>query len=51
MALELTHNLAEGAGGASLAAALACREAIAGKRVVCIMSGGNLDIARLRAIL
>jgi threonine dehydratase len=51
MALELTHNLAEGAGAASLAAALACRQAIAGKRVVCVMSGGNVDIARLRAIL
>lgn len=51
LALELTHNLAEGAGGASLAAARRCRERIAGKRVVCVMSGGNLDLARLRYLL
>lgn len=48
LALEFTHNLAEGAGGASLAAARKCRDRIAGKRVVCVMSGGNLDFERLR---
>ncbi len=51
MALELTHNLAEGAGGASLAAAEKWRDRIAGARVVCVMSGGNMDMARLRTIL
>jgi threonine dehydratase len=51
MALEFTHNLAEGAGGASLAAALKWKERIAGTRVVCVMSGGNIDPARLRLIL
>ncbi len=51
MALELTHNLAEGAGGASLAAAAKWRDRIAGTRVVCVMSGGNMDPARLRTIL
>lgn len=51
MALRLTHNLAEGAGGAALAAASQWKERIAGQRVVCVMSGGNLDPARLRDIL
>jgi len=51
LALRLTHNLAEGAGGAAIAAALKCRDQIAGQRVVCVMSGGNLDPARLRQIL
>ena len=51
LALELTHNLAEGAGAASIAAAVKCRERIAGKRVVCVMSGGNLDYGRLKLLL
>jgi threonine dehydratase len=51
LALELTHNLAEGAGAASIAAAVKCRHRIAGTRVVCVMSGGNLDYARLRGIV
>jgi len=50
-ALELTHNLAEGAGGASLAAAQKWKDRIAGTRIVCVMSGGNMDPARLRTIL
>ena len=51
MALELTQNLAEGAGGASLAAAMKWKDRIAGQRVVCVMSGGNIDYARLQSIL
>ena len=51
MALRLTHNLAEGAGAAALAAASQWKDRIAGQRVVCVMSGGNLDPARLRDIL
>ncbi len=51
MALDLTHNLAEGAGAASLAAALRCRARLQGRRVVCVMSGGNVDLAVLRGIL
>jgi threonine dehydratase len=51
MALDLTHNLAEGAGAAALAAAFKCLHQIAGSRVVCVMSGGNIDPGRLRAIL
>ena len=43
LALRATHNLAEGAGAASLAAAVKLRSALAGKKVVCVMSGGNID--------
>jgi threonine dehydratase len=51
LALRATHNLAEGAGGASLAAAMKLRDALRGKRVVSVMSGGNLDAAKLRWVL
>ncbi|MEY4635160.1 MAG: L-threonine dehydratase catabolic TdcB [Acidobacteriota bacterium] len=51
LALRTTHNLAEGAGSASLAAAMKLKGQLAGKRVVCIMSGGNLDQARLKWVL
>ncbi|MEX2647461.1 MAG: threonine dehydratase [Alphaproteobacteria bacterium] len=40
-----THNLAEGAGAAPLAALLKERVAMAGKHVGLILSGGNLDRA------
>ena len=45
--LEQTHNLAEGAGAASLAAAWKERQRLAGKTVVGILSGGNLDLSQL----
>lgn len=51
MTLRATHNLAEGAGAAALAAAHKMRDRHRGQRVVAIMSGGNLDAARLRAIV
>ncbi len=51
VALATTHNLAEGAGGASLAAALKLRSELKGQKVVVVMSGGNLDAARLRWII
>lgn len=51
MLLQHTHNLAEGAGAATLAAALQQRERFVGQRVVAIFSGGNLDLAQLPAIL
>jgi threonine dehydratase len=51
LALTTTHNLAEGAGSAALAAALKLRGDLAGLRVACIMSGGNLDQAKLKAVL
>ncbi len=38
-----THNVAEGAGAAALAAALQQRARLAGKRVAVIQSGGNID--------
>ncbi|OFW40999.1 MAG: threonine ammonia-lyase [Acidobacteria bacterium RIFCSPLOWO2_12_FULL_67_14b] len=51
VALRTTHNLAEGAGAAAIAAAIKQKDDLAGKRVVCIMSGGNLDAAKLTRIL
>lgn len=51
LALRATHNLAEGAGAASLAAAVKLRDRLAGKRVVCVMSGGNIDQATLARIV
>jgi threonine dehydratase len=50
-ALRLTHNLAEAAGAAPLAAAYKSRAMIAGRKVVCVMSGGNIDAATLRSIM
>ena len=38
-----THNLAEGAGAAALAAALQDKPRLGGKRVGLILSGGNID--------
>ncbi len=38
-----THNVAEGAGAAPLAAALQEHRRLAGKRVAVILSGGNID--------
>jgi len=38
-----THNLAEGAGAATLAAALQDKAKIRGKRVGLVLSGGNID--------
>lgn len=49
--LAHTRNLAEGAGAASLAAALKLRQQLAGKRIGVILSGGNLSIDRLRDLL
>jgi threonine dehydratase len=43
-----THNLAEGAGAASLAAALQEKRKLAGKRIGLILSGGNIDFDLFR---
>jgi threonine dehydratase len=51
LALRATHNLAEGAGAASLVAATKIRTQLAGKKVVCVMSGGNIDRATLARVL
>jgi threonine dehydratase len=44
-----THNLAEGAGAAPLAALLQERETMAGKRVGLVLCGGNIDLALFRS--
>lgn len=49
--LEHTHNLAEGAGAAPLAAAIKLRQRLSGKKVVLVMSGGNLGMEQLRRLL
>jgi threonine dehydratase len=51
LALSTTHNLAEGAGAAPLAAARKIADRLRGKSVVCVMSGGNIDRATLSRIL
>jgi len=43
-----THNLAEGAGAAPLAAALQEKSRLAGKKVGVVLSGGNIDLALFR---
>ena len=40
-----THNVAEGAGAAAVAAILKERDGLRGKRVVAVLSGGNVDRA------
>ena len=51
LALRTTHNLAEGAGSAALMAAVKMRGQLQGKKVVCVMSGGNMHTAVLQRIL
>jgi threonine dehydratase len=46
---ERTRVIAEGAGALATAAALSGR--VEGKRIVCIVSGGNIDTAVLARIL
>jgi threonine dehydratase len=46
-----THNLAEGAGGAPLAAAMKERHVLEGKRAAVILSGGNIDMSVFREVL
>ncbi len=49
--IEHTHNLAEGAGAAPLAAALKLGARLAGKNVVLVMTGGNLSMEGLRRLM
>ena len=51
IAFSDTHNLAEGAGAAALAAALQERDRLKGRRVAVIQSGGNIDRAVFAEIL
>ena len=46
-ALRYTHNLAEGSGAAPLAAAKKYEGKLAGKKIGCVMSGGNIDMRTL----
>jgi threonine dehydratase len=49
--LEMQHILAEPAGVASLAAALGAAERVRGRRVVLVVSGSNITLPQLRALL
>ena len=49
--IERAHTLAEGAGAAALAGAIKMRDQIQGKRVVAVVSGGNISIPQLRDVL
>ena len=51
LAIEQTHNLVEAAGAAALAAACKLRERLNGKKVVLIMSGGNITLGQLKELL
>jgi threonine dehydratase len=51
LALRATHNLAEGAGAASIAAAVKLAPSLQGRKVVCVMTGGNIDRATLAKIV
>jgi threonine dehydratase len=46
-----THNLAEGAGAAALAALMREREQMKGKRVGIILTGGNIDAGKFAQVL
>jgi threonine dehydratase len=46
-----THNVAEGAGAAAVAAILQEGERLRGKRVAAVLSGGNVDRAVLAEVL
>ncbi len=50
MSIRWTHNLAEGAGAASLAAGHKLTDRLAGQNVVMIMSGANIDNDTLQAV-
>lgn len=46
-----THNLAEGAGAAALAALMTEKERMKGKRAAVILSGGNIDMDKFATVL
>ena len=48
---ECTHNVAEGAGAASVAAMFRERERLKGSKVGCVISGANVDRALLAEVL
>jgi len=48
--LETTHQLAEGAGAASTAAAFKIKDRLKGKKVALVLTGGNLTLPTLKSI-
>ncbi|MBI4233570.1 MAG: threonine/serine dehydratase [Chloroflexi bacterium] len=49
--LERCHTLAEAAGAAPLAGALKLKDQVKGKRVALVLSGANITLEQLRAVL
>lgn len=49
--IKATHNIAEGAGALAYAALKKQREAWQGKRVACVLTGGNASMGMLRQVL
>lgn len=49
--LEKHKLVSEGAGAVSVAAAMSGRLPIAGKKVVCLVSGGNIDVTNLNRVI
>jgi len=49
--LEHAHILAEGAGAAVLAGAVSLADQLQGKKVVCVVSGGNVTLTALKEIV
>ena len=49
--LERQKNVVEGAGAASVAALISGKVDVKGKKVVCVVSGGNIDINLLDSII
>jgi threonine dehydratase len=48
---ETTHQVVEGAGAASTAAALILKKRLKDKKVGLVLSGGNLTLDQFRAII
>jgi threonine dehydratase len=49
--LEKAHTIVEGAGAASMAAAVKLKHHLQGQTVVCVLSGGNLPLSTLQRII
>jgi threonine dehydratase len=49
--LEKAHTVAEGAGAASMAAAIRLKDHLQGQIVACVLSGGNLPLPMLQRII
>ncbi len=49
--VENTHNLAEHAGAAPLAAAIKIKDSLSGQKVALVMSGGNISVPQLQSAL